>query len=238
VRVSVRPLGGSVEIAVTDSGRGISADFLPYVFDRFRQADSSMSRGHGGLGLGLAIVRYLVEMHGGTVEAESGGEGKGATFRVMLPVREARERVSDPGGRRSLEDPGPPSASANVAGLKVLVVDDEPDARELVTAILEAGGAITRAAASAADAMAAVDQFEPDVVLSDIGMPGEDGLSFMKRLRALGSTVPAIALSAYASADDSKRALLAGFQAHLAKPVDTGALTTTIARLARRASGG
>jgi CheY-like chemotaxis protein len=119
----------------------------------------------------------------------------------------------------------------------VLVVDDELDARELLTALLEANGAIVEAAASASDAMAAVDRFEPDVVLSDIGMPGEDGLSFMKRLRALGSTVPAVALSAYASADDSKKALLAGFQAHLAKPVDIGALTNAITGLARSASG-
>jgi PAS domain S-box-containing protein len=236
VRVTVRPLGGSVEIAVTDSGRGISQDFLPYVFDRFRQADSSMSRGHGGLGLGLAIVRYLVEMHGGTVEAESAGEGQGATFRVTLPVREARERASDPGGRRAQEDPEAPASSVSIAGLRVLVVDDEPDARELLAAVLEANGAITEVAASASEAVAAVDRFEPDVVLSDIGMPGEDGLSFMRRLRALGATMPAIALSAYASADDSKRALLAGFQAHLAKPVDTNALTTVLAGLARGSS--
>jgi PAS domain S-box-containing protein len=238
VRVIARPLGGSVEIAVVDSGRGISEDFLPYVFDRFRQADSSMSRGHGGLGLGLAIVRYLVEMHGGTVEAESTGEGQGATFRVTLPVRDQRERVSDPGGRRAPEGPEAPAREASVAGLKVLVVDDELDARELLTAILEANGAITQAAASASDGMAAMDRFEPDVVLSDIGMPGEDGLSFMRRLRALGREVPAIALTAYASADDAKRAHLAGFQAHLAKPVDAGALTTAIASLARRPSGG
>ncbi|HZF55229.1 MAG TPA: GAF domain-containing protein [Polyangiaceae bacterium] len=237
VQVTVRPVGGSVEIAVTDSGRGISPEFLPFVFDRFRQADSSMSRGHGGLGLGLAIVRYLVEMHGGTVEAESAGEGQGATFRVALPVRDQKERVSEPGSRRAPQRPAVPSPLASVAGLKVLVVDDELDARELLTALLEANGAIVEAAASASDAMAAVDRFEPDVVLSDIGMPGEDGLSFMKRLRALGSTVPAVALSAYASADDSKKALLAGFQAHLAKPVDIGALTNAITGLARSASG-
>lgn len=233
VRVLVRPVGSSVEIAVIDSGKGISREFLPYVFDRFRQADSSMSRGHGGLGLGLAIVRYIVEMHGGTVEAESAGEGQGATFRVMLPVRETWERVSDPGGKRTPEEPEAPTSLASIAGLRVLVVDDEPDAREILTAILESKGAITKAAASASEAMAAVDQFEPDVVLSDIGMPGEDGLSFIRRLRALGAAMPAIAISAYASADDSERAHLAGFQAHLAKPVDAGALTTAIAGLAQ-----
>lgn len=188
------------------------------------------------MGLGLAIVRYLVEMHGGTVEAESGGEGQGATFRVALPVREPRERTSDPGGRRAPEELEGPASSASLAGLRVLVVDDEPDAREILAAILEANGAITKAAASASEALSVVDRFEPDVVLSDIGMPGEDGLSFVRRLRALGAAMPAIAISAYASEDDSKRALLAGFHAHLAKPVDAGALTTVIAGLARGSS--
>jgi PAS domain S-box-containing protein len=232
VAVAVQPARGSVQIAVSDSGKGISPEFLPYVFDRFRQADSSTSRGHGGLGLGLAIVRYLVEMHGGTVEAESAGENRGATFRVTLPVRDERERPTNPGFKRPPEDEPAPTPPSSIAGLSVLVVDDEPDARELLTTILEAHGATAAAVASVADAMAALERASPDVLLSDIGMPGEDGLSFLRRLRAQGSSLPAIALTAYASAEDVKRALLAGFQTHLAKPVEAGALTAAIASLA------
>jgi CheY-like chemotaxis protein len=177
-------------------------------------------------------VRYIVEMHGGTVDAESAGEDRGATFRVVLPLRDEKERPSSPGARRPPEDQRASVEPVSIAGLNVLVVDDELDARELLTTILEAHGATAHAAASAADARAALERLTPDVLLSDIGMPGEDGLSFIRHLRAQGSTLPAIALTAYASAEDTKRALLAGFQSHLAKPVEAGALTAVIAGLA------
>jgi signal transduction histidine kinase/CheY-like chemotaxis protein len=240
VAVSVSRAGTSVRIAVADTGQGISREFLPYVFDRFRQADGTITRTHGGLGLGLAIVRHLVELHGGTVTAESAGAGLGATFIVELPVADA---VRD-GGAAELQ---PLSASpaeiaaavspaAELAGLRVLIVDDEPDARLLLKTLMEQSGAKVRAAASASEALAALKDFRPDILVSDIGMPQEDGYALLRCVRALspeeGGRIPAIALTAYAQEDDRMRALLAGFQVHVAKPINPAEFVAVIVGLA------
>ena len=226
----------SVEISVTDSGQGIDAKFLPFVYDRFRQADASTTRRHGGLGLGLSIVKSLVEMHQGSVEALSDGEGQGATFIVNLPLAESHTPVTS-----SLEHAqAAPAAheTSPLAGLRVLVVDDEADARTLARRVLEERGAEVVAVGSAAEALEAVDRSdELSVVVSDIGMPGHDGYELITRMRALpGSAgrVPAIALTALARDEDRKRTLLAGYQVHISKPVDPAELVTVIATLAGR----
>jgi CheY-like chemotaxis protein len=218
-------------ITVTDTGIGIRQDVIPIVFDRYRQADNSITRTHGGLGLGLAIVRQLVELHGGTVEAASPGEGQGATFTVFLPIAALRRvppvRLPTPGGD-----------VARCDGLHILIVDDERDTRELLTLFLERCGAVITAVDSATAALSAVAQDTPDVVVSDIAMPGIDGYELIRRLRAeLGSgAIPAIALTAHASADASVRAFRAGFDTYLAKPVDPAELAAAVSRLARRSS--
>jgi CheY-like chemotaxis protein len=221
-------------ITVKDTGKGISADFLPYAFDYFRQADSSMTRNHGGLGLGLAIVRHLVELHGGTVYAASPGEGKGATFTVMLPLMNVPPPTKpDRDGWESYADLG---------GVQVLVVDDEPDTREYITFVLEESGAVVTAVASANEGLKVLDKSLPDVLLSDIGMPGKDGYALMREIRerspAEGGEIPAIALTAYARVEDSEQALLAGFQMHVSKPVEPDNLITAVANLiANKANG-
>ena len=224
-------------IAVRDTGRGIAPDLLPFVFDRFRQGDASSARREGGLGLGLALVRELAELHGGRVVAESAGQGLGATFTVTLPI----EAAADPAG-----DDRPRVADATrdrvLDGIRVLVVDDEADARELIVATLTRSGAeaIPVSSAEAAfTAIAAADGKAPDVLVSDIGMPGEDGYFLIRRLReyaaASGGTIPAIAVTGYATAEDRRRVLAAGFQLHLAKPIDPAALCASIADVVRRA---
>jgi PAS domain S-box-containing protein len=234
VRVELAGEGGSAQIVVTDSGKGIGPEFLPYVFDRFRQADSSSTRMHGGLGLGLAIVRHLVELHGGTVEARSGGDGQGSTFVVNLPLLEATEPVA-PSEDAAVESGDP---AAQLAGLKILVVDDEADMRDFLTVSLSRHGARVASAGSASEALAAVDTLVPDVLISDIGMPDEDGYSLIRKLRtrdaAHGGRVPAAALTAYAMGEDGARALAAGFQMHLAKPINPTLLATAVAALAGR----
>jgi signal transduction histidine kinase len=229
---------GMAELAVTDSGMGIRPDFLPYVFDRFRQAESTTTRHHGGLGLGLSIVRHLVELHGGTVAVESEGEGRGATFTVRLPARLGAEARVE---RRA----GEPDASSDLvndcellAGLRVLVLDDEADARELLATALEQHGARVTALASVQEVLEALDRETFHVLLSDIGLPGEDGYSMIRKVRARGAerggNLPAAALTAYARTEDRVRALSAGFQMHLSKPIDPAELVATIAALAGR----
>ncbi len=222
-------------ITVSDTGKGISEEFLPSVFERFRQADSGSNRKFGGLGLGLAIVRHLVELHGGTVDASSAGEGKGSTFVVQLPIG-----VTGIPGEES-ESHGPPSERAPrrvLDGLRVLVVDDEVDARELLLLILEQYGAEAVQASSAHDALAQLQQGTFDVLVSDIGMPEEDGYVLIRQVRALEdvmrSGIPALALTAYARIEDRRRALGAGFQMHIAKPMDPDNLVAAIAQLAER----
>ena len=228
--------GEQVVVQVRDSGRGISPEFLPYVFDRFRQDDASTTKQQPGLGLGLAIVRHLVELHGGTVRAESEGEGRGATFHVALPLGPAERSEGSvpsavPGVRSSAEiEPHRP-----LTGVRVLVVDDQQDARELVAMMLEDAGARVLQAASAAAAVEILAGTEVSVIVSDIAMPGGDGYAFLERVRAAPRTrdVPALALTAYARAEDRDRALASGFQAHIAKPIDPARLVVGVRALLR-----
>ncbi len=239
VDVTLRRLEDRVRVDVRDDGSGIDADFLPHVFERFRQADSSPTRAHGGLGIGLAIVRHLVEAHGGSVEARSPGRNQGATFTVELPLPadapRRPPRPERPGGAR----PWPSAAeSVALADLHVLVVDDDADTLDAVRQLLEQAGARVSTARSAAAGFEALCADPPDVLLSDVGMPGEDGHSFIRRVRSLdpsrGGRVPAAAFTAYTQVADRERALDAGFQAFLPKPVDPRELASAIARLAGR----
>ena len=227
----------NVQLVVQDSGRGISPQVLPFIFDRFRQADSSATRSHAGLGLGLALAKNLVELHGGTVTAHSEGEDKGATFVVMLPLAGTAR-----GGPRA----APPramqasSATADLSELRVLVVDDDIDALELATTILVGAGAEVRTCRSAVDGLKTLYDWRPHVLVSDIEMPGEDGYSLIRKVRALSSTdggrTPAIALTAYGRSQDRMKALTAGFNMHVPKPLDPGELTAIVASLASRPS--
>ncbi len=229
-----------VVVRVTDTGEGISASLLPFIFDRFRQADSSSTRQHGGLGLGLAIARHLTELHGGAIRAESAGKGFGAVFTISLPIR-AVQVAQPPESRRSNESthpPGPRTTEIHLGGLRVLVCDDEPDARELVTTLLTAHGAEVRAVASVLEAMSAFAEFSPDVIVSDIGMPQLDGYSLIRKIRRLapeqGGRTPALALTAYARREDANRAFAAGYQLHVAKPVDPARLVASVGNLGGR----
>ena len=222
------------QIIVRDTGRGIAPATLPYIFERFRQADSTTTRVYGGLGLGLAIVRHLVEAHSGTVRAESAGEGHGATFRVTLPLLQRTPETADNPDRGWSTDGHVPS----LAGLALLVVDDDADTRDLLATALRGEGAEVTTVASVAEALAALEQRRPDVLISDISMPGDDGYALVRRLRALqgtsGRSIPALALTAHARPEDSELAFLAGFEAHVPKPVSPDELAQAIARLAVR----
>ncbi|MBA2502021.1 MAG: response regulator, partial [Pyrinomonadaceae bacterium] len=239
VQLRLERVNSHIEIVVSDTGQGVSPEFLPFVFDRFRQADGATTRAHGGLGLGLAIVRHLVELHGGTVRVDSPGDGQGATFTVSLPLMIVH-RAPDGEERRhpKAERAGEMMCPPELDGLRVLVVDDEPDARELLTVVLAQCGAEVTTAASVLDALAALEESRPDVIVSDIGMPEEDGYSLIRQIRALpddrGGRIPAAALTAYAGAEDRKRALLAGFQLHIPKPVEPTELVAVVATLAGR----
>lgn len=239
VDVRLESINSRVEIQVRDTGVGIAPEFLPYVFERFCQADSSSTRSHGGLGLGLAIVRHLVELHGGTVRAESPGIGQGATFIVNLPIKadatktsEAEQLFSTPESQLVEND------LPNLGGLRVLVVDDEADARQLLSTVLKQHEAQVVAVSSAREAVVALQKFQPDVLISDIGMPQEDGYCLIRKIRALpsdkGGRTPAVALTAYARAQDRTKALNAGFQLHVAKPVNPTELARVVANLAGR----
>jgi len=235
IEVKVQRVHSHVEIVVSDSGVGISKEFLPHVFDRFRQADASTTRIHGGLGLGLSIVHQLVDLHGGSVSVHSEGEGKGATFTIMLPIVSVVNDKNENQGEEVITFDGLPS----LAGLKVLVVDDEPDTRELIREVLKECGSEVITSHSAAEALEALEQHKPDILISDLGMPDEDGYSLISKIRALpaerGGQIPAAALTAYARAEDRMRVLRSGFQFHLPKPVDSAELVTVVASLAGRA---
>ncbi|GAA6624103.1 PAS domain S-box protein [Scytonema sp. NUACC26] len=230
----------SVLIKVKDTGEGIAPEFLPYVFERFRQADSSSTRSHGGLGLGLAIVRHLVELHGGTVRVTSPGLARGTTFIISLPLKIGGEGESGKVGEKekllSSHPPSPPSPHP-LNDLRVLVVDDELDARQIVTTALEQYQAKVMTVTSAAEALVALQEFQPDVLVSDISMPQEDGYSLIRKIRALSQdksgSIPAVALTAYARAEDCTQALLAGFQLHVPKPVNPDELAAVIANLVK-----
>jgi PAS domain S-box-containing protein len=223
------PKSKYAQITVSDTGKGISPDFLPHVFDYFRQADSTTTRKFGGLGLGLAIVRHLVELHGGTVQADSPGEGQGATFTVRLPLLLSRPQTE--------QDTNQSEPSWDLNGVEILVVDDEADTREFVAFLLQQYGARVRAVSSAGEALTALNQSVPDVLLSDIGMPGVDGYMLMQQVRSLppeqGGQIRAIALTAYAGEIDYQQAIAAGFQSHVSKPVEPADLVAVITRLAR-----
>jgi CheY-like chemotaxis protein len=239
VQVRLACVNSHVEVTVSDTGIGIPPQFLPYVFERFRQADSGITRERGGLGLGLAIARQLTEMHGGTIEVSSAGVGHGATFRVKVPlmivhpVREELPRVhprADTSARTG--------DVSDLHGVRVLAVDDDYDALALLSEVLEAAGATVVTARSAAEALDALEIEVPDVVVADLGMPRMDGFGFIARVRRHANPrlrqVPAAALTAYARSEDRVKALRAGFQIHLAKPIDPAELATTIAALARK----
>ncbi|AKT36146.1 hybrid sensor histidine kinase/response regulator [Chondromyces crocatus] len=238
VRVRLRQTSSAAEICVEDTGKGIDPAFLPYVFERFRQADTSTTRHHGGLGLGLTIVKHLVELHGGTVSASSRGPGHGASFSVQLPLAAPvvtetpllRPRAQNGASlHREIKPPG-------VEGLRVLVVDDEPDARDLIAAVLGESGVNVTCASSASEALARLQALRPDILVSDIGMPGEDGYTLIERVRALppdrGGRTPAVALTAYARMEDRTRALLSGYNMHLTKPVEPTELLTILGSVA------
>jgi PAS domain S-box-containing protein len=243
VKIVLERVNSHIEISVADTGIGIGPHLLPHLFERFRQADASTTRQHGGLGLGLAIVKTLVELHGGTVFARSPGEGLGTTITVQLPLlvvhrskhAERREHPST-----ATESAGQ-AVARELAGLKILVVEDQPDARDLITRVLEDCGANTIAASNADDALLCLEAERPDVLVTDIGMPGVDGFALLRRIRALGPArggrVPAIALTAFARSEDRTRALRAGFLVHVSKPVDPAELTATVASVARRIGG-
>jgi PAS domain S-box-containing protein len=258
VALRLHQVDGHVEVRVADTGQGIDAAFLPYVFQRFRQADASSTRQHGGLGLGLSIVRHLVELHGGTVSVESAGVAQGSTFAVRLPAMtppgaDAAPRAhlaSDAASATTTADDvpngdAPPPPRGRLEGVKVLVVDDDPDARDLLSRILRVSLADVTTAGSVADALAAIERSRPDVLLSDIGMPGEDGYALIRQLRQReahgpggngepGARIPAVALTAFAGSEDRRRALTEGFQMHVPKPVEATELTAAVATLVGR----
>jgi CheY-like chemotaxis protein len=239
VHVTLARHGADVRIQVSDSGQGIGPELLPCVFDRFRQADSSTRRRFGGLGLGLSIVKHLVELHGGTVQAQSEGEARGSTFTVLLPIRAVRtdESMDDLEASESELRSVTGLPLVRLDALRVLVVDDAPDARRLIVKVLQEAGAVVTAAASAADAIEALEKSNPEVLVSDLGMPDEDGFDLIRQIRAHGhhaKDLPAVALSAFVHKNDRRQALLAGFQVHVSKPADPHDLTAAIASLAGR----
>ena len=242
IGVKLQRVDSQVQIVVSDTGVGINKEFLPHVFDRFRQADASTTRIHGGLGLGLSIVHQLVDLHGGSVSVHSEGEGKGATFTINLPF------VSVVGNQKEESEPAPPAnpevvttfdGLPSLQGLKVLVVDDEADTRELICEVLKEVGSEVITCRSVEEALVALEKHKPDILISDLGMPEEDGYSLISKIRALsseqGGHIPAAALTAYARAEDRMRVLRSGFQFHLPKPVDSAELVTVVASLAGRA---
>lgn len=239
IQVRLERVNSHLEITVSDNGKGVEADFLPYVFDRFRQADQATTRRQGGLGLGLSIVRQLVEMHGGTIRVESEGEDKGSDFIINLPRLAAAKRLEKEADRvhpTSARDFVSLDCAPELTGLRVLAVDDEPDARELLREVLQTCGSEVVTAGSAAEALSVLDNEKFDVLISDIGMPVEDGYTLIKKIRARpadkGGRIPAIALTAYARVEDRVRALTAGFQIHIPKPVEPVELIAVVASLA------
>jgi PAS domain S-box-containing protein len=240
VQVGLARADSGVEIIVSDTGQGIDAEFLPYVFERFRQAETATTRRQAGLGLGMAITKHLVELHGGTIRVESAGEGLGTTFTLKLPVlvthqAEHSPRITAEPPRPPDEPPAPPVELARLNGIHVLIVDDELDARELLTAILTQSGASVTAASDVAEALDKLQQVTPDLLLSDIEMANEDGYSLIRKVRVLeeerGRRIPAIALTAHARVSDRSRALAEGYQLHMPKPVEPAELVLAIANL-------
>jgi CheY-like chemotaxis protein len=227
-----------VELIVRDTGEGISADFLPHVFDRFQQAENTTARRRGGLGLGMAIVRHLVELHGGTVWVTSAGEGQGTTFTVRLPLAAMLPAPTDGSPHRLATDGDSPPESRDLTGVNIHLVDDDALGRNMIATLLRSCGATVTESGTAADALKMIGQTFPDVLISDIGMPGEDGRSLIREVRRLdtsrGRETPAVALTAYASPQDRRLALAAGFNTHMPKPVEPAEFVEVIAHLAGR----
>ena len=243
VQIRLERVNSHVEIVVADTGIGMAPDFLPHIFERFRQAESGTTREHAGLGLGLAIVRHLVELHGGTIHAASGGRDQGSTFSVRLPVMSVhRETPSDRRIHPATDLGRTHTQLPDLSGLSVLAVDDDADARALVCETLETRGARVIAVESAEEALAIVERNRPDVVIADLGMAHADGFELIKRIRqsndVLVREIPAAVLTAYARAEDRVKALQSGFHMHLAKPVDPGELVVAVASLAKRTNQG
>lgn len=229
VEIRLERDGNQAKIMVRDTGKGIKPDFLPHIFESFRQEDASTTRQYGGLGLGLAIVRHLVEAHGGTIYADSPGEGQGATFIIQLPLLDAESE--QPTSERVSSD------DLDLTGVRILAVDDEPDARELLTVLLTQYGAEVLTVTSATEVLANLESFHPDVLISDIGMPEMDGYMLMRQIRALppekGGQILAIALTAYAREEDYQQAIASGYQRHLTKPLDLDQLVQVVVELNR-----
>ena len=239
VQIRLEAINSHIEIVISDTGIGIRPDFLPYVFERFRQADSGTTRQTGGLGLGLSIVRNIVEMHGGSVRASSEGEGLGATFRVRLPLMIVHpERLTEPVREHPrAERRAPLTGLGDLTGIRVLAIDDEEDALTLLRVVLETAGANVSTLSSGDAALEHIETLQPDVLVVDLGMPHMDGFQFIERLRASSNAarnVPAAALTAFARSEDRTKALRSGFEMHLAKPVDPGELVASVATLVRR----
>jgi CheY-like chemotaxis protein/anti-sigma regulatory factor (Ser/Thr protein kinase) len=240
VQIRIERVNSHVEIVVSDTGVGIRPEFLPHVFERFRQADAGTTRKTGGLGLGLAIVRHIVEMHGGSVEAESSGEHQGSTFRVRLPLTIVHpSRAHEPREHPQIERSAPLASLMDLQGVCVLALDDDADALGLVRVVLETAGANVVTLSSPHAALAQIGHVKPDVLIVDLGMPEMDGFDFIARVRssldASVRDVPAAALTAFARSEDRTKALRSGFEMHLAKPIDPGELVASIGALAKRA---
>lgn len=240
VEVAVSRVGTCVQISVSDTGQGISAEFLPHVFERFRQADSSTTRKFGGLGLGLSIVRHLVELHGGLIQVQSDGEGKGATFTAMFPLLTPLEQTHREAGEAVASETGG-GDDASLNGLRVLLVDDDSDSRAVIAEMLLQFGAEVLAVGSVPEALQALELWDPDVLLSDIEMPNEDGYSLLQKVRGMhsrdGGLIPAAALTAYGRPQDRVRAIKAGYQMYLPKPVDSHELAAVVASLVKTSRG-
>ena len=239
VQLRLERVDSHLELIISDTGAGIRKDFLPFVFDRFRQGDAGPTRKTGGLGLGLSIVRHIVELHGGTVHADSAGPGQGSTFTVKLPMMAVQPMATSRKREHPLAERRTPlEPLSDLTGVSVLAVDDEEDALGLLRVVLETAGATVTTASSALAALKLIEALSPDVVVADIGMPEIDGFELIKRIRALPdseiSNVPAAALTAFARSEDRTKALQSGFEMHLAKPVDPGELVASVATLVRR----
>ena len=243
VAVLLRRRHSAVELSVSDTGKGIDPEFASSLFERFRQADASLTRSYAGMGLGLALARHLTELHGGTIRAESDGEGKGSTFTVTLPMSPLQTEAPEPEPPRERVpwDQEVAESLLSFDGLRVVVVDDEQDSREFLAFMLRQRGAAVSMARSAHEALELLQSEQPDLLISDIGMPYEDGYTLIRKVRALpaerGGRTPAVALTAYAREQDRIRALVAGFQSHVVKPVKPAELMVVVAQLAGRLAG-
>ena len=242
IQLALQRVGSHLEVVVSDTGAGIRPELLPVIFDRFKQGESGSTRNQGGLGIGLALVRHLVELHGGSVTAESAGEGQGATFRVKLPLVAAAIEPEEDRAHPTAGEPVPAYHGPSLRGLRVLVVDDDPDALELIATILRRAEAEARLCSSPPEALAMLRSWKPHVLVSDIEMPGEDGYALIRKVRGLagsdGGQIPAVALTAYGRPEDRVRSLSAGYSMHVAKPVDPVELGVIVANLAGRSFAG